>query len=37
MRNTCEIIWSTEAKKNLNTIVEYLEDKWTNKEIEVFI
>jgi plasmid stabilization system protein ParE len=37
MRNTCEIIWSTEAKKNLNTIVEYLEDKWTNKEISKFL
>ena len=37
MKSTYEIIWSTEAKNNLNSIVEYLEAKWTIKEISKFL
>ncbi len=36
MRNTYKLIWSEEAMKNLEAIIEYLENKWTKKEIKKF-
>jgi len=32
-----EVIWSPEALANLNGVIEYLEHKWTEKEIEHLI
>jgi plasmid stabilization system protein ParE len=31
-----EIFWTEEAKDNLKSIIEYLETKWTEKEIRKF-
>lgn len=36
MRNTYKLIWSDEALQNLKGIVEYLEARWTNREIRKF-
>jgi plasmid stabilization system protein ParE len=36
MKNTYKIIWSDEALTNLKNIIEYLERKWTEKEISNF-
>jgi plasmid stabilization system protein ParE len=37
MTSTSKIIWSEEAIKNLDQIIDYLEKEWTNKEIKKFI
>ena len=36
MKNTYKIIWSDEALNNLKGIIEYLENRWTNREIKKF-
>jgi len=36
MRNTYKIIWTDEALKNLSGIIEYLEQRWTEREIRNF-
>jgi plasmid stabilization system protein ParE len=36
MKSTFEIIWTEEAQKGLNNIFNYLETKWTNREISNF-
>lgn len=37
MRSTHKIIWSDESLKNLDTIIEYLELNWTEKEVKKFL
>lgn len=36
MKNTYKIIWSDEALESLRAIIEYLEYRWTRKEISQF-
>ena len=36
MKNIFKIIWSDEARKNLNVIINYLEKNWTEKELKQF-
>ena len=36
MKNTYKLIWSDEALTNLKDIVDYLEKRWTKKEIKKF-
>ena len=36
MKSTYKIIWSDEAYKNLEHIVDYLEKFWTSREIRKF-
>ncbi|MEI6048599.1 MAG: type II toxin-antitoxin system RelE/ParE family toxin [Bacteroidota bacterium] len=36
MKNTYKIIWTDEAYKNLQYIVNYLEEFWTSREIRKF-
>lgn len=36
MKSTFKIIWSDEALNNLKTIIDYLENRWTQKEITNF-
>jgi plasmid stabilization system protein ParE len=36
MKNTYRLIWSDEALENLKKIIEYLENRWTKKEIQKF-
>jgi plasmid stabilization system protein ParE len=36
MKSTYKLIWTDEAYKNLQHIVEYLEEFWTSKEIRKF-
>ena len=36
MKSIYKIIWSDEAINNLSGIIEYLENRWTQKEIENF-
>ena len=36
MTNTYKIIWSDEALSNLKNIIEYLESRWTKREITKF-
>ena len=36
MKNTYKLIWSDEALNNLKNIIDYLEYKWTKKEIKKF-
>ena len=36
MRNIYKIIWSDEALNNLKSIIEYLENNWTEREIKKF-
>jgi len=36
MKNIYRIIWSEEAINSLRDIIEYLENRWTRKEIENF-
>lgn len=33
MKNIYKIVWSEEALNNLKTIIDYLENRWTQKEI----
>jgi len=37
MKNTYKLIWSDEALKNLQGIIEYLEFNWTGREIKNFV
>jgi plasmid stabilization system protein ParE len=37
MKNTYKLIWSDEALKNLQGVIEYLENKWTSREIKHFV
>ncbi len=32
-----EVLWTDRAKLTFNSIVDYLHDKWTHKEVENFI
>lgn len=36
MKNTYKLIWSDEALSNLKGIIDYLEDRWTIREIKKF-
>ena len=36
MKNTYKLIWSDEALNNLKEILDYLEQRWTNREIKRF-
>jgi plasmid stabilization system protein ParE len=36
MKSTYRIVWSDEALKNLQEIIDYLEFRWTDKEIRNF-
>ena len=36
MKNGYKIDWSTEAINNLDSIIDYLSIKWTNREIKIF-
>jgi len=36
MKNGYSIDWTSEAERNLNAIFDYLEDKWTQREISNF-
>jgi plasmid stabilization system protein ParE len=36
MKSTYKLIWSDEALKNLKSIISYLENNWTHKEISKF-
>lgn len=36
MKNTYKLIWSDEALNNLKGIIEYLENRWTTREIKKF-
>jgi len=36
MKNTYKLIWSDEALNNLNSIVNYLENRWSEREIKRF-
>ncbi len=37
MKSTYKLIWSEEAKNNLSEIIDYLEERWTEKEISQFL
>ena len=34
MKNTYKLIWSDEALNNLKAIIDYLENRWTEREIK---
>jgi len=36
MKDTYKLIWSDEALINLKGIIEYLENRWTKREIKKF-
>jgi plasmid stabilization system protein ParE len=36
MKNTYKLIWSDEALNNLKDIIDYLENRWTQREIRKF-
>ena len=36
MKNTYKIIWTDEALENLKSIIDYLANRWTKKEITKF-
>lgn len=36
MKNTYKLIWSDEALNNLKGIIDYLENRWTKREINKF-
>jgi len=36
MKNTYKFIWSEEALNNLKSIIDYLESRWTKREIKKF-
>ena len=36
MKNTYKLIWSDEALNNLKGIIDYLENRWTIREIKKF-
>ena len=37
MKNTYKLIWSDEALNNLKSIIVYLENRWSDKEIRKFV
>ena len=37
MKNISKVLWTEEANKNLSSIIKYLEDNWTKREIEKFL
>lgn len=37
MKNIFKVSWSSEARKNLNAIIFYIENNWTEKELKQFI
>jgi plasmid stabilization system protein ParE len=37
MKNISKVVWSQEAVENLNKIIQYLEENWTEKEIKKFV
>jgi len=37
MESTYKLIWSDNALRNLKSIISYLEDVWTEKEIRKFV
>ena len=37
MKNISKVIWSGEAVENLEKIIAYLQEKWSEKEIKKFI
>jgi len=37
MKNTYKLIWSDEALTNLKGIIDYLEYRWTKREIKKFV
>jgi plasmid stabilization system protein ParE len=37
MKNIYRLIWSEEALNNLKEIINYLEDRWTGREIKNFV
>ena len=37
MKNTYKLIWSDEALTNLKSIIDYLESRWTQREIKKFV
>jgi len=37
MKNISKVLWTEEANKNLSSIIKYLEENWTNREIEKFL
>lgn len=36
MKNTYKLVWSDEALNNLKGIIDYLENRWTDREIKKF-
>lgn len=36
MKNTCKIVWSKRAQHSLEKIIKYLEENWTENEIQHF-
>lgn len=36
MKSTYRLIWSDEALNNLKYIIDYLENRWTKREIKKF-
>lgn len=36
MKNTYKLVWSDEALNNLQGIIDYLENSWTEREIKKF-
>jgi plasmid stabilization system protein ParE len=36
MKNTYKLIWSDEALNNLKSIIDYLENRWSKREINKF-
>ncbi len=37
MKNISKVIWSVEAVENLERIIQYLQENWTEKEIKKFL
>jgi plasmid stabilization system protein ParE len=37
MESTYKLVWSDNALRNLKSIISYLEDVWTDKEIRKFV
>ncbi|MBI2968167.1 MAG: type II toxin-antitoxin system RelE/ParE family toxin [Bacteroidetes bacterium] len=36
MKNGYKIVWSNEARDNLSQIIDYFEEKWTERELKKF-
>ena len=37
MKNITKVVWSEEANRNLNKVINYLEKNWTEREIKNFL